>query len=131
MELQKILVVEDNPVNMELVVAVLEGEGHTVIQALNAEQGISAARAHSPSLILMDIGLPGMDGLRATEILKGDPQTRDTVIVALTAYAMNGDEQKALAAGCQGYISKPIEIGGFLIEVARYIESGTKLDQAA
>src|SRR6266542_3277431 len=105
---EKILVVEDNPLNMELTADILMAAGYGVLQAENAERGIAMARAERPALILMDVRLPGMDGLSATEILKGETETRQIPVVALTAHAMKGDEEKALAAGCVGYITKPI-----------------------
>jgi CheY-like chemotaxis protein len=118
---EKILVIEDNPLNMELTADILGAAGYTVLQAENAERGIALARAERPALILMDVRLPGIDGLSATEILKGKAETRGIPVIALTAHAMKGDEEKALAAGCKGYITKPIntrtlprEVAGFL-----------------
>jgi CheY-like chemotaxis protein len=119
---EKILVVEDNPLNMELAVDVLGAAGYIVLQAENAERGIALARAERPALILMDVRLPGMDGLSATEILKGEPETREIPVVALTAHAMKGDEEKALAAGCKGYITKPIDTRTLPGEVARWMQ---------
>lgn len=109
-----ILVVEDNPNNMKLAVFLLESGGHTVLQANDAQSGIRIARDHGPELILMDIQLPGMDGLTATGLLKNDAATRDIRIIALTAFAMKGDDEKMRAAGCDGYISKPIHHKDFL-----------------
>ena len=109
-----ILVVEDNPNNMKLAVFLLESGGHTVLQASDAQNGIRIAKDHSPELILMDIQLPGMDGLTATGLLKNDEATRDIRIIALTAFAMKGDDEKMRAAGCDGYISKPIHHKDFL-----------------
>src|SRR5712692_8176668 len=106
---EKILVVEDNPLNRELTADILGAAGYTVLQAENAEKGLALARAESPALILMDVRLPGMDGLSATETLKEEAETREIPVVALTAHAMKGDEAKALAAGCRGYITKPID----------------------
>src|SRR5436190_15829158 len=102
---EKILVVEDNPLNMELTADVLGAAGYAVLQAENAERGIALARTERPALILMDVSLPGIDGLSATEVLKGAAETGKIPVVALTAHAMKGDEEKALAAGCQGYIT--------------------------
>jgi CheY-like chemotaxis protein len=118
-----ILVIEDNDMNMELVSDLLEVAGYVVLQANNAEEGILLARTASPGVILMDLALPGMDGLRATEILKGDRQTRHIPVVALTAHAMQGDKEKALAVGCVGYISKPIDTRSFSRMVARLLEA--------
>ena len=103
----KILVIEDNPVNMRLVVLLLQQGGHEVLQAGTAAQGIELAQQHLPALILMDMQLPGMDGVEATRVLKSDPVTSAIKIVALTAFAMKGDEEKMRAAGCDGYVTKP------------------------
>jgi len=121
---EKILVVEDNAVNMELTADILGAAGYTVLQAENAERGIALARVERPALILMDVRLPGMDGLSATEILQGEAATRDIPVVALTAHAMKGDEEKALAAGCKGYITKPIDATTLPGEVSTYLQSG-------
>ena len=120
---EKILIVEDNPMNMELATDLLEASGYVVIQAGTAEEGVELARAELPDLILMDISLPGMDGLEATGVLKQDPATKDINIVILTAHAMKGDEEKALSAGCAGYITKPIDTRAFSRTVSRFIES--------
>lgn len=109
-----ILVIEDNPANMKLAVLLLEQAGHEVLQATDAEEGIGLARERLPQLILMDIQLPGMDGLSATRLLKADAATQAIRIVALTALAMHGDREKITAAGCDGYIAKPIRYQAFL-----------------
>lgn len=114
----KILVIEDNPQNMKLAAYLLENAGHAVLQACDALTGIELARIHRPELILMDIQLPGMDGLAATQVLKGDDVTRNSKVYALTAFAMKGDEEKIRAAGCDGYIAKPIRYQSFLQTVA-------------
>jgi two-component system cell cycle response regulator DivK len=114
----KILVVEDNADNMLLTVMLLESVGHDVLTAVDAEAGLTLARAELPDLILMDIQLPGIDGLEATLLLKADPLTRAVPVIALTALAMKGDEQRIRAAGCDGYIAKPIGIQDFLASVA-------------
>jgi CheY-like chemotaxis protein len=119
---EKVLVIEDNEANMILVTALLKSNGWTVIPAMTAEEGIKIARAETPALVLMDISLPGMDGLTATGILKQDPQTKDIPVVALTAHAMKGDEGKALSAGCIGYITKPIDTRAFPKAVSGYIK---------
>ena len=106
--MSRILIVEDNVANMKLAVMVLEKQDHEVLQAKDAEAGLVLAREQHPDLILMDIQLPGMDGLAATRLLKGDTATRDIKIVALTALAMTGDRERIEAAGCDGYIAKPI-----------------------
>jgi two-component system cell cycle response regulator DivK len=109
-----ILIIEDNPVNMRLAQLILETAGHEVLQAVNAQDGLEIARSQSPAMILMDIQLPGMDGLTATRLLKQDIQTRHIKIIALTAFAMKGDEEKMRAAGCDDYIAKPIRYKEFL-----------------
>jgi len=114
----RVLVIEDNAANMKLVVVLLEREGYEVIQAGDAEDGIRLTRERHPDLILMDVQLPGMDGLAATRLLKGDIATRDIRIVALTAFAMPGDHERIAAAGCDGYITKPIHYKDFLNTVA-------------
>ena len=113
-----ILIVEDNPANMTLAVFLLESAGHTVIRATNAEVGLTLARAEHPHLILMDIQLPGMDGLAATVLLKQDPATRAIPVIALTALAMKGDEARIRAAGCDGYIAKPLAYQEFLATIS-------------
>ncbi|MCD4811177.1 response regulator [bacterium] len=120
---EKILIVEDNSMNLELATDLLEAAGYFVIQAGSAEEGIKLARADSPDVILMDIGLPGMDGLEATRVLKQDLATKNIPVIALTAHAMQGDEEKALAAGCAGYIAKPINTRAFSRTVSQFIDS--------
>ena len=117
----RILVIEDNPTNMKLAVLLLHREGHEVLQAADAEEGIRLARECQPKLILMDVQLPGMDGLAASRLLKADTITRDIRIVALTALAMNGDRDRVEAAGCDGYISKPIRYQEFLNVVGQMV----------
>jgi two-component system cell cycle response regulator DivK len=113
-----VLVVEDNPANMTLAVFLLESAGHRVLTAIDAEAGLTLARADQPDLILMDIQLPGMDGLEATALLKAADDTRAIPVIALTALAMKGDEERIRAAGCDGYIAKPISYKEFLVTVA-------------
>lgn len=113
----KVLVVEDNPANMTLAVFLLESVGHTVLSVTDAEAGLTLARQERPDLILMDIQLPGMDGLEATALLKGDDATRTIPVIALTALAMKGDEERIRAAGCDGYIAKPMAYREFLATV--------------
>lgn len=103
-----ILVVEDNPTNMMYAVTVLEHAGHLVLQARDAASGILLAREELPDVIFMDIQLPGMDGLEASRLLKDDADTRHIPIYAFTAFAMKGDEERILAAGCNGYLAKPV-----------------------
>jgi two-component system cell cycle response regulator DivK len=104
----RILIVEDNPANMKLASLLLDNVGHTAICAIDAETGLMLARAEQPDLILMDIQLPGMDGLAATALLKSDPATSAIPIIALTAMAMKEDRAKTKAAGCDAYIAKPL-----------------------
>ena len=113
-----VLVVEDNPANMTLAVFLLESAGHRVLSATDAEAGLTLARREQPHLILMDIQLPGMDGLEATALLKAGDDTRDIPVIALTALAMKGDEERIRAAGCDGYIAKPMGYPQFLATVA-------------
>jgi CheY-like chemotaxis protein len=117
----KILIIEDNPLNMELATDLLEVAGYAVLQATTAERGIQLARTLLPDLILMDTSLPGMDGVQATKILKGDTATEHIPVVSLTANAMKGDEQTALAAGALAYVTKPIDTRTFVKDVARFL----------
>jgi len=110
----KILVIEDNDLNMKLVRTVLQIENYQILEAENAEEGIALAREHHPDLILMNIQLPGMDGLAATKKIKEDPATENIRVVAFSSYAMKGDREKALEIGCVGYITKPIDTRNFL-----------------
>jgi len=121
-----VLVVEDNPTNMTLAVFLLESAGHTVLSATDAEAGLTLARDEQPSLILMDIQLPGMDGLQATAVLKRDDATRAIPVIALTALAMKGDEERIRAAGCDGYIAKPMRYQEFLAAIAARLPPNMK-----
>jgi len=114
----KVLVVEDNPANMTLATFLLKSAGHTVLSATDAESGLTLARSEQPDLILMDIQLPGMDGLQATALLKADNATRAIPVIALTALAMKGDEERIRAAGCDGYIAKPLAYREFLATIS-------------
>jgi two-component system cell cycle response regulator DivK len=113
-----VLIVEDNRANMTLAVFLLESAGYAVLSATDAEAGLTLARTQAPDLILMDIQLPGMDGLEAIGILKSDDATRAIPVIALTALAMKGDEERIRAAGCDGYIAKPMRYKDFLATVA-------------
>ncbi|GJJ05739.1 response regulator [Duganella rhizosphaerae] len=115
-----ILIVEDNPSNMLLATFLLEHAGHQVLQADEAEAALRLARERLPDLILMDVQLPGMDGLEATGALKGDARTGAIKVLAFTSFAMTGDAERIRAAGCDGYISKPISVDEFvaLVEAA-------------
>ncbi|MET3130794.1 two-component system cell cycle response regulator DivK [Oxalobacteraceae bacterium GrIS 1.11] len=104
----KILIIEDNPANMKLASLLLQSAGHTVLCSGDAESGLTLARLDRPDLILMDIQLPGMDGLEATALLKRDPATVAIPVIALTAMAMKADREKSQIAGCDAYIAKPL-----------------------
>jgi two-component system, cell cycle response regulator DivK len=116
-----ILIVEDNEANQMLAGAVLQLEGFRVQVAGSAVEAIEQLQSSAPALILMDVQLPGQDGLSLTRQLKSDPQTAGIPIVALTAHAMRGDRDEALLAGCSGYISKPIDTRTFGTEVRQYL----------
>ena len=122
MEKQSILIVDDNPVNLKLVRILLVGEGYDVRTAADAEEALQVLKESTPRLILMDVQLPGIDGLELTRRLKTDPATRDIKILGLTAYAMKGDEEKILAAGCDGYIAKPIDTRALPKVIGHYLE---------
>lgn len=118
---ERILIVEDNPLNMELVSDLLQVRGYQVMEATTGQQALELVRRYHPDLILMDVQLPGLDGLSLTKMLKSDPTTEDIIVVAITAHAMRGDEAKVYEAGCSAYIPKPIDtrelpkvVSGFL-----------------
>jgi len=117
----RIFIVDDNPVNLKLASNVLEMEGYAVETAVDAEQAQEMLESITPDLILMDIGLPGMDGLTLARKLKADARLKHVPIVALSAFAMKGDEQKAYAAGCDGYITKPIDTRKLPQQVAAFL----------
>jgi two-component system, cell cycle response regulator DivK len=118
---EKILVVDDNPANLRLLRLLLAAESYEVCTADGAEEALAALGTFRPRLILMDLQMPGMNGFDLTRRLKDDPTTKDIVIVALTAYAMKGDEEKAREAGCDGYVSKPIDTRTLPALVERYL----------
>lgn len=105
---EPLLIVDDKPENLKLARVLLQSEGFVVRTAPDAEEALRVLETYRPRLILMDIQLPGMDGLQLTRQLKADPATRDILILAVTAYAMKGDDRKTVEAGCDGYVSKPI-----------------------
>ena len=115
---EKILLVEDNPVNRRLAVFLLRAQGYEVHEATTALEALGMLEKERPDLIVMDIQLPGMDGLEVTRKIKAQPATADIPIIAVTSYAMKGDREKALAAGCVGYVTKPIDKNTFIQEVA-------------
>jgi CheY-like chemotaxis protein len=118
---ERILIVDDNPTNLKLVAVLLSAEGYEVRTAADAEEALAELARERPRLILMDLQLPGMDGLTLTRRLKADPATQDIPILALTAYAMKGDEQKARDAGCDAYITKPIDTRALPGQIARFL----------
>ncbi len=119
----RILLIEDNEQNRYLLTFLLEQRGHEVVPAMTGLQGLELATKVRPDLILLDIQLPGMDGYAVARALKSDPRLKSVPIVAVTSYAMVGDREKALAAGAEGYIEKPINPETFVSEVERFISS--------
>lgn len=120
-ERPRILIVDDNVTNLKLVTFLLARGDYELQTATSAQEALAQVRVFRPRLILLDLQLPDIDGLELTRRLKADPETRDTIIVAVTAYAMKGDEDKALAVGMDGYITKPLERDGFRRAVASYL----------
>jgi two-component system cell cycle response regulator DivK len=121
----RVLVIEDNPVNLEVVTAFLEGESCLVLSAGTAEIGLRLAADERPDLILMDLQLPGMTGYEATRKLKADPATASIPVVALTAQAMRGDEARAREAGCDAYLTKPVDMEVFREALRRFLPQGS------
>lgn len=117
-----ILIVDDNAVNLKLARMVLTGEGYEVRTAADADEALSVLQTFRPSLILMDMQMPGMDGFELTRRLKTDPATKEIIVLALTAYAMKGDEERAREAGCDGYVSKPIDTRALPALIARTLD---------
>ena len=120
-----ILIVDDNESNLKLMKAVFDSDDYVVKTAMDAEEAIKVLETFAPRLILMDLQLPGMDGLELTRLLKADPARRQITILALTAYAMKGDEDKAIAAGCDGYITKPIDTRSLIKLIDTYLDALT------
>ena len=119
---EPILIVDDNPINLKLARVLLTAEGYQVRTAEDANEALATLEQFHPRLILMDIQMPGVDGLELSRQLKAAPATKDIIIVALTAYAMKGDDEKALAAGCDGYVAKPIDTRTLPGIVASYLD---------
>ena len=119
--MKKILVVEDNETNMYLIRFILRKSGYEVIEARSGEEGVELAIEEKPDLVIMDIQLPGIDGLEATKRIRNSEADEELPIVALTSYAMVGDKEKALKAGCTGYIEKPINPETFITEIEKYL----------
>ena len=125
MNAPRVLIVDDNPLNVTLARAILIAGGFEVESAADAREAVQRIDAMRPELILMDIQLPGVDGLELTRQIKAEPSTRHIVIVAFTAFAMRGDEAKMRAAGCDGYVSKPIEVNRFAEQIREFLRSPT------
>src|SRR5262249_38782957 len=125
---EKILLVEDNEVNRRLAEFLLRSQGYQVCEAANAQEAFDILKTERPDLIVMDIQLPGMDGLEATRKLKAQPATADIPVIAVTSYAMKGDRERALAAGCVGYVTKPIDKNIFMQEIAARIGDKAKIE---
>jgi len=119
----KILVVEDNPMNFELVSDLLEVRGHTVIRAVTGKEALEAVSKETPDLILMDIQIPEIDGLTVTKMLKSDERFKNIPVIALTAHAIKGYEEEIKNAGCNGYITKPIDVKNFVKQVEEFFKS--------
>jgi two-component system cell cycle response regulator DivK len=128
---EPILIIDDNPSNVKLARLLLANAGYEVRTAADSTEALETLRSFRPRLILMDIQLPGMDGLKLTRRLKEDPLTRDSIIVAVTAYAMRGDEERAKEAGCDGYMSKPIDTRTFVDQIRRYLQASPEKTPAA
>lgn len=124
MRKKTVLVIEDNNLNRELITCLLEIGNFAAMEAVDAEEGIRVALKRKPDLILMDIGLPGMDGLTATRLIKANPELENIPVVALSGYAAAEDEQRALDAGCSGFMGKPINTRGFTEKMSGFINRG-------
>ena len=121
-----VLIVEDNPRNLKLVRDLLEHAGHATLEAATAEDGLELARAHAPDLVLMDVQLPGMDGVEALTRLRADPATERITVVALTAFAMADERARFAAAGFDGYLEKPISVREFPGQVAELLDRSAR-----
>ena len=117
----KILIVEDNEMNRDMLSRRLERRGFAIVMAMDGQQGVEMARSERPDLILMDMSLPVMDGWAATQAIKADPELSKIPVIALTAHAMAGDREKAMAAGCDDYDTKPIELPRLLEKIAKFL----------
>lgn len=120
---ERILIVDDNATNLKLVAYLMTAHGYEVTTALDAETALAAIERVRPALILMDVQLPGTDGLELTRRLKANPETRGILIVAVTAYAMKGDHDRAVAAGCDDYVAKPIDTRALPLQIARLLDA--------
>ena len=117
----KILIVEDNEMNRDMLSRRLERRGFAIVMAVDGQQGVDMTRSEKPDLVLMDMSLPVMDGWTATQTIKGDAELKGIPVIALTAHAMEGDREKAMAAGCDDYDTKPIELPRLLEKIAKFI----------
>jgi len=118
---KSVLIVEDNDLNMKLFNDLLQANGYETLQTKDGRDAIDMARTHRPDLILMDIQLPEISGIEITRILKADPDLKAIPVIAVTAFAMKGDEEKIREGGCEGYIAKPISVSSFLQTVAKFL----------
>ena len=123
---KKILVVEDNPMNMRLIEMTLNAQNYTLLKATDGQEALAIARREQPDLIIMDINLPGINGLEVTRKLRETPEFKDTPIIGITAYAMKGDKEKVLEAGCDAYLSKPVDTRQLPVIIAEMLEKGKK-----
>ena len=121
---ERVLIVDDNPTNLKLVAYLVRTHGYDVDTAGDADAALAAIAAHPPRVILMDLQLPGVDGLELTRQIKADPATRSIAVIAVTAYAMKGDQEKALAAGCDDYVTKPIDTRTLPDVIAKHVARG-------
>jgi two-component system, cell cycle response regulator DivK len=121
---ERILIVDDNPTNLKLVAYLMKANGYEVLTALDAPAALDQIRTRHPRLILMDLQLPGVDGLALTRQLKADPDSRDIIVIAVTAYAMKGDQDRARDAGCDDYVTKPIDTRTLPALVAKHLAGG-------
>ena len=126
---EKILIVEDNPQSMRLIEMILKAEDYTLLKAIDGEEALDIAEKEYPDLILMDVQLPDMDGMTVVRMLRENKVTKDIIILALTAYAMKGDKERMLRMGCDDYISKPIDVQGFINTVRRFLSSKTETEK--
>ncbi len=117
----KILIVEDNEMNRDMLSRRLERRGFAIVMAMDGQQGVEMTRSERPDLILMDMSLPVMDGWAATQAIKADPALSKIPVIALTAHAMAGDREKAMAAGCDDYDTKPIELPRLLEKIGKFL----------
>lgn len=117
----RVLVVDDQPENLQLMTYLLEASGHETFAAVDGEDGVSAARRLRPAVVVMDLRMPKLSGFEAAAVLKGDPDLREIPLVAVTAYAMVGDREKVIAAGFEGYITKPIDPTTFVRQVEAFL----------